>query len=560
MSCHCGGCNSNIRLPNGAQGPAGPAGASATVPISNTVFVSKTGSDSTGLAERLDKPFLTISAAITAGIALSPDYGQRITIVVFGGVYTEDVLMNTSWMTLASAYPKVLKYSPNGYSDSSRSLEAAGENIYIDGTLTVSARAIDVVGINCSTLAVNVGSPQEGDNHFSHIIADTAITTDKTQVKATFYDVHSGAFLSNTTGLTLGGYLEKCTGTDGSFAGASPGEAGSIDGVLIDCVGEGDYTFAAGTATPGNISGTLIRCKATGGVSFASSSSGDGGTISGNLTDCISTGSGSFGYGGSGTGGTLSGNFIRCTGSSFSFGYGSFTGGTLSGIFENCRVESEYGFASSGTTGGTLSGNFNNCYGSETSFGWGDTTGGEISGKMINCSAGHNSFVSGQDQGGTISGTMINCVLTRPDYNDYSFASGDIGGIISGYLLNCVGGEGGNFSSASITGGSVTSTGIIDSCRIIGAGDFLRKAVLSGKLTRCDIDQQNSNEPGLIVDDEAVVSYCRIKGNGSAESIYASSAVDVSITFTSLFGLGTHSNVNNVVSTCYNIDDTEEIF
>lgn len=61
--------------------------------ITNTVFVSKGGNDSTGLAERLDKPFLTLAAARTAAVALTPSATKRILIVVFPGTYTEQLVL-----------------------------------------------------------------------------------------------------------------------------------------------------------------------------------------------------------------------------------------------------------------------------------------------------------------------------------------------------------------------------------------------------------------------------------------------------------------------------------
>ena len=52
--------------------------------VANTIFVSKSGNDSTGLVERMDKPFLTISAAITAcNVAFaSRTVSSRVKIIV----------------------------------------------------------------------------------------------------------------------------------------------------------------------------------------------------------------------------------------------------------------------------------------------------------------------------------------------------------------------------------------------------------------------------------------------------------------------------------------------
>lgn len=56
-----------------------------TLELQNAVFVAKNGSDSTGVRNKLDKPFLTLTAAQAA--AVSGD-----TIVVYPGVYTDNSL------------------------------------------------------------------------------------------------------------------------------------------------------------------------------------------------------------------------------------------------------------------------------------------------------------------------------------------------------------------------------------------------------------------------------------------------------------------------------------
>ena len=61
--------------------------------VNNTVYVMKNGSDSTGLVQRFDKPFLTIGAARTAALAYFTSRTQdaRVRIVVESGYYAESI-------------------------------------------------------------------------------------------------------------------------------------------------------------------------------------------------------------------------------------------------------------------------------------------------------------------------------------------------------------------------------------------------------------------------------------------------------------------------------------
>lgn len=72
--------------------------AGSAVNVANTVFVSKSGNDSTGLVERLDKPFLTIAAARAALLAYytgpnAPSSTNRILIKVQNGFYNEPIIL-----------------------------------------------------------------------------------------------------------------------------------------------------------------------------------------------------------------------------------------------------------------------------------------------------------------------------------------------------------------------------------------------------------------------------------------------------------------------------------
>jgi hypothetical protein len=66
---------------------------SLTIPVKNTVYVMKNGNDTTGLVERFDKPFLTITAAVAAALIAFPSRSvtSRVKIVVESGLYTENI-------------------------------------------------------------------------------------------------------------------------------------------------------------------------------------------------------------------------------------------------------------------------------------------------------------------------------------------------------------------------------------------------------------------------------------------------------------------------------------
>lgn len=64
--------------------------------IANTVYVMKSGNDSTGLVERFDKPFLTIAAARAAALVAftSRTANARIRIIVESGNYLEGIIID----------------------------------------------------------------------------------------------------------------------------------------------------------------------------------------------------------------------------------------------------------------------------------------------------------------------------------------------------------------------------------------------------------------------------------------------------------------------------------
>lgn len=82
------------------------------LPLQNSVFVSKNGSDLMGLRNRLDRPFLTITAAKNA--ALSGD-----TIIVFAGIYQETNLLKNgvNYYFYPNAIVELIAVSTSIFSD-----------------------------------------------------------------------------------------------------------------------------------------------------------------------------------------------------------------------------------------------------------------------------------------------------------------------------------------------------------------------------------------------------------------------------------------------------------
>lgn len=87
-----GAAGKTVVGPKGDKGDTGPQ----NLTVANTVFVMKNGNDSTGLVERLDKPFLTISAARIAALAAftSRTSTSRARIVVETGEYTDKIIID----------------------------------------------------------------------------------------------------------------------------------------------------------------------------------------------------------------------------------------------------------------------------------------------------------------------------------------------------------------------------------------------------------------------------------------------------------------------------------
>jgi len=552
-NCHC----STLTLPTGATGATG---ASTPIVVPNTVYVSTSGSDTTGTAERLDLPFLTIAAAYTAAVALSPSTSKRISIVLFSGTYAENLTISTANISLISYNEQSLLYDGASYSTIATRSANALRSCYINGTITITVDRTELKGLNLTTLAINHLSE---NSKFENIIASTSITTN-TSLSSNFYDVHSSAFLTTTN--TIGGYFEKCTGGNYSFASGNSTAGGIITGKMIDCIGVNSCFASSNSSTAGDMVGaTLINCKGSS-ICFASSSSGTGGNIDGStLINCESTDSISFASSSSSTAGTIisASKLIGCRGTTKAFIYGNSGSSDFNCYYENCYAQG-LSFGSGPTTAGTLDGYFYNCVDEgDISFASTDSgTAGTLSGNFVNCTAGETAFVSSKTgDAGTISGRMVNCGINLNITSTASFASsssGGNGGQIDGYLKDCVGGAY-SFCSTTGTGGTVSVNAKVINCTS-DVNSMLIKATISGKIDGARVDQPIVNASGIIVDSGAVLCRCDIRGNGSGNAVYAGAGVNITATYLRTFGYGFHANVTNTVSSPFIIDELSDTF
>lgn len=563
MSDCCDEC-SDLGLATGETGPTGPTGPSGITTLllgAENIFVSKDGTlAAAGATSRdLTKSFSTHTEAIVKASALAPSSSNIINIITYPGAYTENFTI-PQYVNLITVTPNELIFNPAGYSTVATKSANALRPVYVNGTITVASDNVNIVGVNCNTLAVNT----TGTNcSFNHMVVSTAITTNNTTPSSNFYDVHSPIFLSLPSTGTLAGYYEKCTGGNTSFAGNSSANAGNISGTMVDCITDGDYTFASANANnAGDISGKLIRCKCVAGTAtFSSSSSGTAGEISGILEECKSSEDGlAFFSSNTGDGGTGSGTFIRCEAlGEKTFGYGD-TGGTLDGKFIDC-ITIGYSYGCSITSGGVLSGDFINCKDISTttpSFGFGGAGSGTVlSGRFENCTAFSIAFgCAAAGTAATLSGKFNNCTVHTTDYC-WASSSGGTAGVISGVLTNCKGG-GLSFCSSNTTGGTVSSTGQLINCTSVG-DIVLRKAVVSGKLIRVRANNTTAGEPAIIAATGATIRYCDLKPGAGGISVTAAAPVSIAMVHCNLYGGGTN-NITNLVNTPYCTDDVDDLF
>jgi hypothetical protein len=168
------------------KGPKGDAGTSGItqIPLKYIAFVSKNGNDTTGRIERLDLPFLTLQAAVTALDTAHPSRTSalRVQVYVFPGSYTGDV----------NVLPFMDFYLDNAIidgqiSDNNVDFGASDDNVYTNNIIGTRARIYNQ-GNTSGTTAIYLKKPNtkfyiEGVDLVSkNGCAIIAINTKKTRI------------------------------------------------------------------------------------------------------------------------------------------------------------------------------------------------------------------------------------------------------------------------------------------------------------------------------------------------------------------------------------------
>jgi len=529
----------------------GATGSNVTLGTRN-IFVSKQGVDATGTPGDLALDYLTIGAAITAAIALTPSVTNPINIVVYTGTYAENITI-PAFVNLISAEPLVFLYNASSYSSIASRYSDVKGYVYVNGTITQSGNNVNIVGINCNTLTISVGN---SNSSYVGFVASTAILNTSATDSGIWYDVHAESFLANCA---INGYHNYCTASSLSFGSSSTANSKNILGKMYNCIVDGVGGYASNTNIPGgfnagNISGTMDNCVCNGNYSFASALGGNGGTIDGVVLNCTSNGNNSFAWGGL-TGGDITGKMINCQGLQFAFASGgSIVGGTISGHMTNCRalalgVGCSFASGLGAANGGTISGILENCEGGAVSFASSFLYGGTISGKLYNCrSVGSTTFASAEAGGGVISGQLFSCTAT----GDISYASANQGvgayvNGISGNLYSCMAVGSCSFCSILTVADGIT-TGTITG--------YLHDCIATGEISFGSVFSSMANKiSGVLIDCiGADYSYCSTSnGAGGTISGKLTGCTGGTTCFASA-DVGNAGNILGILTNCSGID------
>lgn len=160
--------------------------------VANTVYVMKNGNDSTGLAERFDKPFLTIQAAINAADAffVTRNNTNRVLIIVETGNYVDTIILKPYIdFDLQNSYIELT--NNDGITDNGVDFGVSPANTFtniIYGTATLKGQSVGCwlrgvntkVLINCDSLFGTGGDGIIIQNAYLRIFANKIYTTNTT--------------------------------------------------------------------------------------------------------------------------------------------------------------------------------------------------------------------------------------------------------------------------------------------------------------------------------------------------------------------------------------------
>lgn len=196
---------------------------SISVPLGQQViFVATSGNDTSGISGDLSKPYLTIDAAINKAKTLTPSANNRISIMVYPGIYQGDLTLDTDYIDIVAAVE-----NPQIYANAliNQALVANGVNytfqprkIFIQGNITISAYNVIINGIDAQTLTIasnGITSRNIYQNIFCQQILPLAVNVGDI-LQGTFVDVHAVNFLESDAKTEFRGDFYYC-GTAGGF-------------------------------------------------------------------------------------------------------------------------------------------------------------------------------------------------------------------------------------------------------------------------------------------------------------------------------------------------------
>lgn len=168
-------------LPLGTE--SGSVTIDADVKLGRVIFVSTDGSDTTGEIGNLAKTFKTIPAAITKAITLSPTANNRVSILIYSGIYSEAVILNTDYIDLYSFDSKAALYNEKSFV--SVVFEDRKRDVVIQNAITWNSRFNYISGIDVLNINLQLFSAMNSFRSIRNSVIDSLqtvnVTTTSTQ-------------------------------------------------------------------------------------------------------------------------------------------------------------------------------------------------------------------------------------------------------------------------------------------------------------------------------------------------------------------------------------------